>query len=82
MVAYGGSMGCDRDAAEVERVIDAARRYRDTLRRYMRGQAALVAERAGLEFLLSTNWERFAAVADLKEELFALLDAIDAAAPG
>jgi hypothetical protein len=75
-------MGCDRDAAEVERVIDTARRYRDALRRYMREQAALVAERAGLEFLLSTNWERFAAVADLKEELFALLDVIDATAPG
>jgi hypothetical protein len=75
-------MGCDRDAAELERVIDAARRYRDTLRRYMREQAALAADGAGLEALLSTNWEQFAVVADLEEELFALLDAFDAAAPG
>jgi hypothetical protein len=78
----GESMGCDQRGTEVERIIATARRYRDTLRRYMREQAALAAEGAGLEALLSTNWERFAAVADLEEELFALLDAIDAAAPG
>jgi hypothetical protein len=75
-------MGGDRDAAEVERIIDTARRYRDALRRYMREQAALAAEGAGLEVLVSTNWGGFAVVADLEEELFALLDAIDATAPG
>jgi hypothetical protein len=71
-----------RDAAEMERILDAARHYRDALRRYMQEQAALAAEGAGLEALLSTNWERFAVVADLEEELFTLLDAFDATAPG
>jgi hypothetical protein len=70
-------MGGDRDAAEVERIVDAARRYRDALRRYMREQASLAAEGAGLQALLSTNWEGFAVVADLEEELFALLDTVD-----
>jgi hypothetical protein len=83
MVACGReAMGCDQRGTEVGRIIDTARRYRDTLRRYMREQAALVAEGAGLEALLSTNWAQFAVVADLEEELFALLDALDAAAPG
>jgi hypothetical protein len=72
-----GRDGGDRDAAEMERIIDTARRYRDALRIYMREQAALVADGVGLEAMVWTNWERFAAVADLEEELFALLDAAD-----
>ena len=75
-------MACDQHAADVERIIDTARRYRDTLRRYMREQAALVAEGAGLEALLSTNWEGYAVAADLEEELFSLLDALDGPASG
>jgi hypothetical protein len=74
----GEAMGGDRDAAE--RIIDTARRYRDALRIYMREQAALAADGVDLEAMVWTNWERFAAVADLEEELFALLDAADDAA--
>lgn len=58
--------------------VTAARRYRDLMRRYLAEQAALLARGASLDEMVRSNWEGFGETADAEEELFALLDDLDA----
>jgi hypothetical protein len=71
-------MRSNQQMSEEEAIVAVARRYRDAMRRYMREQADLAAHGAGLDALVTTNWEEFAAVTALEEELFARLDTFDA----
>jgi hypothetical protein len=69
----------DRDVEVMrEGVVTAAQRYRDAMRRYLGEQAAAVARGASLDALVQCNWESFAQTARAEEELFALVDRLDA----
>lgn len=70
-------MADPRRLEQITAVVAAARRYRDTMRRYMAEQAAMIARGVTLDDLVTSNWESFAAVSVAEEELFALLDALD-----
>ncbi|MCA1670215.1 MAG: hypothetical protein LC793_23090 [Thermomicrobia bacterium] len=63
---------------QMEEVMAAARRYRDLMRWYLAEQAGLVARGASLDEMVRSNWERFGEAADAEEELFVLLDDLDA----
>jgi hypothetical protein len=66
-----------RRVAQEERVIAAARRYRDLMRRYIAEQTAMIDRDMALDDLVMSNWAGFAAAAAAEEELFALLDTLD-----
>lgn len=68
----------ERRIHQMEAVVAGARRYRDLMRQYMAEQTELIARGASLDELVTSNWERFAETAAAEEELFALLDDLDA----
>jgi hypothetical protein len=59
----------------------AARRYRDALRHYTTERATVLDERAVVADLVTRIWTSFREAMRAEEELFALLDALDAAKP-
>ncbi len=69
----------DRDVEAMrDIVVVAAYRYRDAMRRYMGEQAAAVESGASLDELVRSNWSSFEEAARAEEELFSLLDRLDA----
>jgi hypothetical protein len=61
-----------------EEVIAAALRYRDAMRAYLAGQAEAMAQGATLDELMLRNQEGFQQAAQAEEELFSLLDRLEA----
>ena len=69
----------DRDVeAMCEAAIAAAIRYRDAMRAYMARQIAAIDTGVSLEDLVLSNQAGFQAAARAEEELFALLDTLEA----
>jgi hypothetical protein len=62
---------------QAQLIVNAARHYRDAMRRYMAEQAAAMANGTTLTDLVTDNWESFQGVMQAEEVLFALLDALD-----
>jgi hypothetical protein len=60
------------------RVIVVATRYRDSMRRYLGQQAEAMARGALLDDLVAESWAAFQDVMQQEEELFALLDTLEA----
>jgi hypothetical protein len=71
-------MADKRRHEQTEAVVAAARRYRDAMRRYFAEQADLIDQGLSLDDLITRNWDGFAQAAAAEEDLFALLDALDA----
>lgn len=73
-----GARRSERDIGRMrDRVIEAALRYRDAMRRYMADQAEAMERGASLDDLVIGNREGFEAAARAEEELFALLDRLE-----
>jgi hypothetical protein len=69
----------DREVAAIRAAaIAAAIRYRDAMREYMAQQVAAIDTGVSLEDLVLHNQAGFQAAAREEEELFALLDALEA----
>ena len=58
-------------------VIEAARHYRDAMRRYLSEQVSAIEQGASLTDLATRDTDAFRVTARAEEELFALLDRLD-----
>jgi hypothetical protein len=68
----------ERRLQQMEGVIAAARRYRDLMRQYLAEQREMVERGASLDEMVTSNWGHFAETATAEEDLFGLLDDLDA----
>lgn len=62
----------------LEAVAEAAREYRAAMRRYINDQTRLLDAGMSLDEIMERNWGRFAETMRAKEQLYAILDALDA----
>jgi hypothetical protein len=75
----GMSMGTrDEMQTQANAIIAAARGYRDTMRHYLAERERVLDDRAVVDDLVTCLWTAFREAMRAEQELFALLDRLDA----